>query len=86
MFRKPRDDEKPEHVAIKCLNINVVEIALRERSYEDPYRGIHRMQTIGDNIHVLGCIEELRDEENMYIVRCMSSCHIVKDLSCFRMM
>jgi len=68
MFRKPLDGELPERVAIKCLNINVVETALRTGSFEDPYREIYRMEAIGDNLHVLKCIEALKDEENMYIV------------------
>ena len=60
--------ERNERVAIKCINKQVVE---RERSagnMKDPYREIYRMQTIGDNVHVLGCIEALQDETNIYIV------------------
>jgi len=68
IFRLPAANENPERVAIKCLNINAVVTALRGGSFEDPYRAINRMQTIGDNIHVLGCIEALKDEDNLYIV------------------
>jgi len=68
MFRLPLDDEIPERVAIKCLNIDAVDEALRRGTFEDPYRGINRMLASGDNIHVLGCIEALRDENTLYIV------------------
>jgi serine/threonine protein kinase len=61
----PEDGEK---VAIKFLNKRVVEDELMNGSRNDPYREILRMQTIGDNVHVLGCIEALEDEECVYIV------------------
>ena len=60
--------EKYERVAIKCLNKRVVEAALRAGSREDPYNEIYRMQTMGDNVHVLGCIEALQDETYIYII------------------
>jgi len=68
VYQMPQTEGSFDRVAIKCLNINAVEKALREGKLEDPYKEINRMQTIGDNIHVLKCIEALRDEENMYIV------------------
>jgi len=67
MYQLPLFEEGTERVAIKRLNLNAVETALQHGSFEDPYREIHRMQ-IGDNMHVLGCIEALKDEEYMYIV------------------
>jgi serine/threonine protein kinase len=68
VYQVPNPDQC-EHVAIKCLNKEVIEDALRNGSREDPYREILRMQTIGqDNIHVLGCIEALQDETNLYII------------------
>jgi len=69
VYLRPQTEESVERVAIKCLQINVVEAALRNGSrVQDPYKEINRMQTIGDNIHVLKCIEALKDEENLYIV------------------
>ena len=66
---KVLNPDQYEHVAIKCLNKRVVEDALRNGSQEDPYREVLRMQTIGqDNVHVLGCIEALQDETNLYII------------------
>jgi serine/threonine protein kinase len=64
-----RNPDQCERVAIKCLNKEVVEDALRNGSREDPYREVLRMQTIGqDNVHVLGCIEAIQDETNLYII------------------
>jgi len=68
LYRVPRDDEIPERVAIKCLNIKVVEGVLSQGSLENPYREISRMESIGDDIHFLRCIEAFRDKENIYIV------------------
>ena len=56
-----------EHVAIKCLNKQVVDAALRAGTNENPYKEIYRMQTLGDNVHVLGCIEALQDQTYIYI-------------------
>jgi serine/threonine protein kinase len=61
----PEDGEK---VAIKFLNKRVVEDELMNGDRNDPYREILRMQTIGDNVHVLGCIEALEDENCIYLV------------------
>ena len=59
--------DRCERVAIKCLNKQVVERERRAGNRKDPYREIYRMQTIGDNVHVLKC-EALYDETNIYIV------------------
>ena len=67
LYQMPNRD-KCERVAIKCLNKQVVEAALKAGSKEDPYKEIYRMQTMGDNVHVLGCIEALQDETNIYII------------------
>jgi len=68
VYQIPQTEGSVDRVAIKCLHIGAVEAALRQGKLEDPYKEINRMQTIGDNIHVLGCIEALRDKEYLYIV------------------
>ena len=35
---------------------------------EDPIKDIARMQELGDNQHVIKCVEALEDEENIYII------------------
>ena len=61
--------DRSERVSIKCLSKSVVHIALAQtRTMEDPYKDVLRMQTIGDNIHVLGCIEALEDDMFLYII------------------
>lgn len=54
-------------VAIKRLHRQVFETELANGSKENPYREIYRMQTIGDNIHVLGIIEALKSDQYLYI-------------------
>ena len=60
--------ETVEYVAIKRLNRGIVDHALAQGKRENPYKEIYRMQKYGDNIHVLGCIEALQDENFLYIV------------------
>jgi serine/threonine protein kinase len=67
VYQMPRSDNC-DRVAIKCLNKRVVELALKAGVKEDPYNEIRRMHTIGDNVHVLGCIEALHDETYLYII------------------
>ena len=69
IFQEPQPG-RVEYVAIKKLNIAVVDAALQAGKKENPYKEIRRMQTIGDNHHVLKCIEALQDSngEYMYIV------------------
>ena len=65
-----------QHVAIKCLNKRVVDNqVIHGRTTEDPYTEIVRMHTIGDNLHVLRCIEALEDDSYIYIImpRCEGS-------------
>lgn len=59
-------------VAIKQLNKRVVDKYLREGGHENPYREICRMEELGDNVHVLKCIEALEDEDFLYIVTPMA--------------
>lgn len=73
VYQKPPPD-CVEHVAIKRLNKQVVQESLAQGKRENPYREIYRMQTIGDNIHVLGCIEALEDEKYLYIVMPYCEC------------
>lgn len=67
VYQIPSQD-RYDRVAIKCLNKRVVNAALQAGKKEDPYKEIHRMKTIGDNIHVLSCIEALQDEHNLFII------------------
>ena len=65
VFREPTGDEmkmNKNKVAIKCLDRRVVDWRLQNGARENPYKEISRMQTLGDNIHVLSCIEALEVE------------------------
>lgn len=66
VFRAPVDE--PQFVAIKQLNRAAVDKYLQRGGQENPYKEIARMQELGDNIHVLECMEALQDEEYLYIV------------------
>jgi hypothetical protein len=60
--------DQRQEVAIKKLQLPRV---IQESSVpEDPFKEIHRMQTIGDNHFVLGCIEALLDQDSgdLYIM------------------
>ena len=68
VYLSPNPDNA-ERVAIKRLNKQRVDAALRTGPHDhDPYKEIHHMQELGDNVHVLGYIEVLQDDENIYIV------------------
>jgi serine/threonine protein kinase len=68
-FRYP-DAEDVELVAIKRLNKAVVLDALGKGKKENPYKEIQRMQSLGDNIHVLGLTDEgaLHNEDYLYCI------------------
>lgn len=69
-FQCPNPDDA-ELVAIKRLSKAVVDESLRQGKRENPYIEIQRMQTFGDNIHVLGLtpIEgALQDEHYLYCI------------------
>ena len=66
-FNAP-DPEEAELVAIKKLNKAVVRRYLDMGGHEDPYKEISRMQEIGDDVHVLTCVEALEDNDYLYIV------------------
>jgi serine/threonine protein kinase len=57
-----------EYVAIKTLGKKVVNDYLAAGGNENPYKEIHRMQQLGDNIHVLACVDALQDEHYLYII------------------
>ena len=80
VYLDPNSDNR-ELVAIKCLNKQVVEGQLRRGHPEDPYKEINRMRAIGDNIHVLGCIEALQNETHIYVI--MPYCNQVSLRSSF---
>jgi serine/threonine protein kinase len=68
LFQEPSSPEQVEYVAIKRLRKSVVLESLAQGKQENPYKEIQRMQQLGDNLHVLGCIEALQDETYLYIV------------------
>ena len=66
VFRAPSSE--PQFVAIKQLNKAAVDKYLRRGGHENPYKEIALMQELGDNVHVIQCIEALQDDTNLYIV------------------
>lgn len=66
-FQAPRTDEA-KLVAIKRLRKRTIDAYLDRGGEENPYKEIYRMETLGDNLHVLKHYEALEDEEYMYIV------------------
>jgi serine/threonine protein kinase len=57
-----------QRVAIKRLDLTVVTMELRNGSREDPYKEIWRMQTMGDDFHVIKLVEALMDDQFLYII------------------
>jgi serine/threonine protein kinase len=68
LYRQPVEENECQKVAIKRLDLRIVSSALREGCREDPYREIFRLQTMGDNYHVLPLLEALRDKQYLYII------------------
>lgn len=68
IYEEPMDDAHAQRVAIKRLDLQVVRMELANGSREDPFKEVFRMQTIGDNQHVVGIIEALQDERYLYII------------------
>jgi serine/threonine protein kinase len=66
--------EQAQLVAIKRLKKSVVDDALAQGRKENPYKEIQRMQTLGDNLHVLGCLEALVDSKNDFLYIIMPYC------------
>jgi serine/threonine protein kinase len=71
-FRAP-DPREAKLVAVKKLNKMVVRQYLAQGGHEDPFKEVSRMQTLGDGIHVLECLEALEDDRHLFIV--MPFCH-----------
>ena len=65
VYQEPSEDEA-QRVAIKRLVKSV--LAACQNEAEDPEKEIFRMNTVGDSIHVLGCVEALEDERYLYII------------------
>jgi len=55
-------------VAIKKLHTAPFALYLERGGRENPYHAISRMQSIGDDEHVLSCIEALQDDKYLYTV------------------
>mmetsp|Transcript_32609 Transcript_32609/g.49140 ORF Transcript_32609/g.49140 Transcript_32609/m.49140 type:complete len:410 (+) Transcript_32609:56-1285(+) len=69
IYEEPEEDDGLEHlVAIKKQSLSKIEQALSAGHHENPYTAIRRMQTIGDDIHVLSCVEALKDKKNLYTI------------------
>ena len=66
--------EQAQLVAIKRLKKSVVDHSLVQGRKENPYKEIQRMQTLGDNLHVLGCLEALVDSKNDFLYIIMPYC------------
>jgi len=67
IYEEPTE-ENAQRVAIKRLDLRVVKTELQNGSRENPFKEIWRMQKIGDNIHVVGIVEALQDENYLYII------------------
>jgi serine/threonine protein kinase len=67
IYQEPSPD-MVTFVAIKRLNKQVVHTSLQQGKKENPYVELLRMQTIGDNVHVLGCMEAFQDDIYLYII------------------
>jgi serine/threonine protein kinase len=60
--------EEAQYVAVKRLKKSIVHAYLNAGGEENPYKEVARMQELGDNEHVLRCIECLEDDNYLYIV------------------
>lgn len=67
LYEEPTEEEA-QRVAIKRLDLEVVNMELQNGSREDPFKEIFRMQTIGDGHYICSMIEALRDETHLYII------------------
>jgi serine/threonine protein kinase len=72
-------EETVQRVAIKRLDMRVVGPELARGSFEDPYKEIRRMYDIGDNFHVLRCIEHFEHDHFLYIITPYCSGHSLTD-------
>ena len=67
VFQAPTEHQA-QYVAIKRLSKRVVHKYLSRGGNENPYKEIARMQELGDDIHVLSCLEALECDDYIYIV------------------
>lgn len=67
LYQEPEPDNV-QYVAVKKLSKEAVHKSLKQGKKENPYLEILRMQTLGDNEHVLGCTEALEDDTHLYII------------------
>ena len=67
LFREP-EDVVDHMVAIKKQKLAAMKPLLDRGHHENPYNAIGCMQAIGDDEHVLNCIEALQDEKNLYTI------------------
>jgi serine/threonine protein kinase len=69
LYREPQPEHAADHlVAIKKQSLAKIQYFLDGGHHENPYTAIARMQKIGDDVHVLGCIEALKDKKNLYTI------------------
>mmetsp|Transcript_24469 Transcript_24469/g.26995 ORF Transcript_24469/g.26995 Transcript_24469/m.26995 type:complete len:402 (-) Transcript_24469:84-1289(-) len=69
IYQEPLLTEYRENlVAIKKQNLARIRNQLSRGHHENPFTAIQRMQNIGDNIHVLDCIEALKDNKSLYTI------------------
>jgi serine/threonine protein kinase len=68
LYREAIDENDVQKVATKRLDLRIVLPELQEGYQEHPFREIHRLQTMGDDIHVLSIVEALQDRHYLYIV------------------
>jgi len=66
-FQVPREQDA-QYVAIKRLDKARVNHYLQQGGKENPYKEISRMRALGDNEHVLRCIDALEDDKYLYII------------------
>ena len=67
LFQEPTDTHD-RIVAIKKQSLVTIKRFIDVGHHENPYNAIALMQQIGDDEHVLGCIEALRDDKNLYTI------------------
>jgi serine/threonine protein kinase len=67
-YREPIAGDSDCLVAIKKQSLAKINSSIVRGHHENPYNAIARMQQIGDDIHVLKCIEALQDNEYLYTV------------------
>jgi serine/threonine protein kinase len=69
LYREPREEDAQANlVAIKKQSLAKIQKALKQGHHENPFDAIKRMQTIGDDVHVLGCLEALKDHKNLHTI------------------